>query len=136
LIKIFVEVIYTEYYTSMKDFFKILKRFIPPYKKQLTLNFLFNLLSALFTVFSMALMAPILEILFGMSEEVKEKLFNRFYSTKGSKGTGLGLVITRKVVEEHGGTIHVESKPGKGTTFTIEIPVQSAGQGDAIRAAV
>jgi len=72
----------------------------------------------------------------GMSEEVKEKLFNRFYSTKGSKGTGLGLVITRKVVEEHGGTIHVESKPGKGTTFTIEIPVQSAGQGDAIRAAV
>lgn len=55
----------------MKDFFKILKRFIPPYKKQLALNFLFNLLSAIFTVFSMALMTPILEILFGMSEEVK-----------------------------------------------------------------
>jgi subfamily B ATP-binding cassette protein MsbA len=55
----------------MKDFFKILKRFIPPYKRRLILNFLFNLLSAIFTVFSMALMAPILEILFGMSEEVK-----------------------------------------------------------------
>jgi subfamily B ATP-binding cassette protein MsbA len=56
----------------MKDFFKILRRFIPPYKKQLLLNFLFNLLSALFTVFSMALMSPILEILFGMSQDVHE----------------------------------------------------------------
>jgi len=58
----------------MKDFFKVLKRFIPPYKKQLILSLLFNLLSALFTVFSMALMAPILEILFGMTEEVKDLL--------------------------------------------------------------
>ncbi|HSH19549.1 MAG TPA: ABC transporter ATP-binding protein [Draconibacterium sp.] len=58
----------------MKDFFKILKRFIPPYKRRLILNFLFNFLSALFTVFSMALMAPILEILFGMSEEVNDLL--------------------------------------------------------------
>ena len=56
----------------MKDFFKILRRFIPPYKKQLILNFLFNLLSALFTVFSMALMSPILEILFNVSEDVTE----------------------------------------------------------------
>jgi subfamily B ATP-binding cassette protein MsbA len=58
----------------MKDFFKILKRFIPPYKNRLILNFLFNLLSAIFTVFSMALMAPILEILFGMSEDVNTLL--------------------------------------------------------------
>lgn len=56
----------------MKDFFKVLRRFIPPYKKQLILNFLFNLLSALFTVFSMALMSPILEILFNVSESVTE----------------------------------------------------------------
>ncbi len=56
----------------MKDFFKILRRFIPPYKKQLLLNFLFNLLSAIFTVFSMALMSPILEILFGMSKDVHD----------------------------------------------------------------
>lgn len=56
----------------MKDFFKILRRFIPPYKKQLILNFLFNLLSALFTVFSMAMMSPILEILFNVSEDVTE----------------------------------------------------------------
>lgn len=56
----------------MKDFFKILKRFIPPYKKQLILNFLFNLLSALFTVFSVTMMIPILEILFEMSKDVNE----------------------------------------------------------------
>jgi ATP-binding cassette, subfamily B, bacterial MsbA len=56
----------------MKEFFKILKRFIPPYKERLILNFLFNLLSALFTVFSMVLLSPILEILFGMSEDVNE----------------------------------------------------------------
>lgn len=56
----------------MKDFFKILKRFIPPYKKQLFLNFLFNLLSALFTVFSVTMMIPILEILFQISNDVHE----------------------------------------------------------------
>lgn len=54
----------------MKEFFQILKRFIPPYKKQLVLNFLFNLLSALFTVFSMAMMSPMLEILFGTDEDI------------------------------------------------------------------
>ena len=58
----------------MKEFFKILKRFIPPYKERLILNFLFNLLSALFTVFSMVLLSPILEILFGLSEDVNELL--------------------------------------------------------------
>lgn len=90
----------------MKDFFKILKRFIPPYKKQLILNFLFNFLSALFTVFSMALMAPILEILFGMSEEVRDLLpwaanldvikHNLYYYVtlfKDANGAGLTLLF-------------------------------------------
>ncbi len=63
---------------------------------------------------------------YGMPKEVERKLFNRFYSTKGSKGTGLGLVITRKVIEEHGGTIRVESEPDRGTSFFIEIPLRSA----------
>ncbi len=58
----------------------------------------------------------------GMPEEVRNNLFKKFYSTKGSSGTGLGLVITRKVVHEHGGTIRVESELGVGTTFIIEIP--------------
>ena len=61
----------------------------------------------------------------GIPEEVKERLFTKFYSTKGAKGTGLGLVITRKVIEEHGGTIRVESQPGRGTTFSIEIPLKT-----------
>ena len=56
----------------MKDFIQILRRFIPPYKKQLILNFLFNLLSALFAVFSVTMLIPILEILFGLSQEIKE----------------------------------------------------------------
>lgn len=60
----------------------------------------------------------------GMPKEVKAQLFNKFYSTKGSRGTGLGLVITRKVVEEHGGTIRVESEQGRGTTFFIDIPAK------------
>lgn len=58
----------------MKDFFQILKRFIPPYKKQLILNFLFNLLSALFTVFSVTMMIPILDILFDQSKAVHDIL--------------------------------------------------------------
>jgi len=60
----------------------------------------------------------------GMPQEVRNKLFNKFYSTKGARGTGLGLVITRKVVEEHHGRIIVESEPDMGTTFTIEIPLR------------
>ncbi len=62
----------------------------------------------------------------GMTDEVREKLFKKFYSTKGSKGTGLGLVITRKIVQEHGGSISVESEPDKGTSFCITIPFKKS----------
>lgn len=72
----------------------------------------------------------------GIPEEIKEKLFDKFYSTKGSQGTGLGLVITRKVVEEHGGTIRVDSEPGRGTSFIIEIPFEPAQEGDGPKMAV
>lgn len=72
----------------------------------------------------------------GMPQEVREKLFHKFYSTKGAKGTGLGLVITRKVVQEHGGNIHVESAPGRGTIFTIDIPVNPPAEKEAIKEAV
>ena len=58
----------------------------------------------------------------GMSEEVSQNLFTKFYSTKGSHGTGLGLVITRKVIREHGGSIRVESEFGRGSKFIVEIP--------------
>jgi len=58
----------------MKDFFKILRRFIPPYKKRLLLNFLFNLLSAVFTVFSVTMMIPILDIIFDKAKDVHDLL--------------------------------------------------------------
>jgi signal transduction histidine kinase len=58
----------------------------------------------------------------GMDEETRSKIFQRFFSTKGTKGTGLGLMITRKIVGEHGGTIEVESEPGRGTKFCIRLP--------------
>ncbi len=58
----------------------------------------------------------------GMTKEVQEKLFQRFFTTKGGKGTGLGLLVTRKIVDEHGGTVSFESSPSKGTTFTIRLP--------------
>jgi PAS domain S-box-containing protein len=58
----------------------------------------------------------------GMSDEVKATLFSAFFSTKGPKGTGLGLLVTRKLVEEHNGTIEVNSELGQGTTFAIRLP--------------
>ena len=58
----------------------------------------------------------------GMTREVQEKLFERFFSTKGSKGSGFGLLVTRKIIEEHGGTIAFESARGEGATFTIHLP--------------
>jgi signal transduction histidine kinase len=62
----------------------------------------------------------------GMSPEVKNKLFTSFFSTKGAKGTGLGLLVTQKLIEEHQGTIEVESQLGQGTTFTIRLPFRAA----------
>ena len=58
----------------------------------------------------------------GMDYDVKKKIFTTFFSTKGAGGTGLGLLTTRKIVQEHGGKILVESNPGEGTTFRILLP--------------
>jgi len=62
----------------------------------------------------------------GMDAAAKQKLFAPFFSTKGNKGTGLGLPVTKKLVEEHGGSIHVESEPGRGTEFTLLLPARPA----------
>lgn len=61
----------------------------------------------------------------GMDEDVKSKLFASFFSTKGAKGTGLGLLVTRKLIEEHKGNIWVESKLGEGTTFGFRLPFET-----------
>ncbi len=57
----------------------------------------------------------------GMTDEVKQKLFSRFFSTKAGRGTGLGLLITQKIIHEHGGTISVESNAGRGTAFSVRL---------------
>ncbi|MBN1445208.1 MAG: GHKL domain-containing protein [Candidatus Omnitrophica bacterium] len=59
----------------------------------------------------------------GIPDESLKKIFDVFYSTKGSKGTGFGLAIVQKVVREHGGTIEVKSVVNKGTKFLIKIPI-------------
>jgi PAS domain S-box-containing protein len=58
----------------------------------------------------------------GMTEEVKKKIFERFFTTKGSKGSGFGLLVTQKTIEEHGGRVSFESEFGKGTTFSLHLP--------------
>jgi signal transduction histidine kinase len=58
----------------------------------------------------------------GMTAEVKEKIFTSFFSTKGATGTGIGLMITKKVVDDHNGVIEFESEQGVGTTFFIRLP--------------
>ena len=58
----------------------------------------------------------------GMDEEIKERLFTSFFTTKEGRGTGLGLLNTQKIVQEHGGTITVQSKFGKGSAFAIRLP--------------
>jgi PAS domain S-box-containing protein len=59
----------------------------------------------------------------GMKEEVRERVFEPFYTTKGVLGTGLGLAVSYGIVERHQGSISVESKLGKGTTFYIDLPI-------------
>ena len=59
----------------------------------------------------------------GMEYDVKQKVFTNFFSTKESgKGTGLGLLTTRKIVQEHGGKVSFESTEGEGSVFCLELP--------------
>jgi two-component system NtrC family sensor kinase len=62
----------------------------------------------------------------GMSPETLADIFTLFVSTKGSRGTGLGLTVSRKILREHGGDIHASSRPGEGSTFILELPLQTA----------
>lgn len=61
----------------------------------------------------------------GIDEETKARIFQSFFSTKGSKGSGLGLMITRKIIDEHRGVIEFESERTKGTRFMIRLPERS-----------
>ena len=59
----------------------------------------------------------------GMEEDVRARIFDPFYSTRPA-GSGLGLPTTRKIVESHGGSIEVQSVPGKGSRFSIRLPAR------------
>jgi signal transduction histidine kinase len=59
----------------------------------------------------------------GIDESEIDSIFQIFASSKGSRGTGLGLPVSRKIIAEHGGTITVSSQPGQGSTFLIELPM-------------
>jgi signal transduction histidine kinase len=66
----------------------------------------------------------------GMSPEIQSQIFIPFFTTK-QKGTGIGLSIVRKIINMHGGNIHVSSLEGKGSTFVIRLPkglIKSAGE--------
>ena len=58
----------------------------------------------------------------GMDRETREKLFTLFYSSKGSRGTGLGLFIANNIVRQHHGEIKVASTPGAGSRFCVRLP--------------
>ncbi|MCF8029566.1 MAG: HAMP domain-containing histidine kinase, partial [Desulfohalobiaceae bacterium] len=54
--------------------------------------------------------------------ETREKMFTLFFSTKGNRGTGLGMFIAGQTVSRHGGSIEVESEPGQGSRITVWLP--------------
>jgi two-component system NtrC family sensor kinase len=67
----------------------------------------------------------------GIPREALPKVFEPFFTTKGVRGTGLGLAISWGIVEGHGGTIEVESEEGKGSRFTVRLPLGTSGRAQA-----
>jgi len=65
----------------------------------------------------------------GIPKENMEKLFTPFFTTR-AKGMGMGLAICKKFVESHGGSVEVESEEGKGSTFTVKLPIQQKSGGE------
>jgi len=59
----------------------------------------------------------------GIPASMMRHMFELFHSTKGNRGTGIGLAVAKKIVDEHEGSISVKSAPGEGTTFTVRLPV-------------
>jgi C4-dicarboxylate-specific signal transduction histidine kinase len=69
----------------------------------------------------------------GMTADVQERVFDPFFTTKAvGKGTGLGLSITHGIIQSHGGMISVESAPGRGTVFTVKLPIMTVNNDTAL----
>jgi signal transduction histidine kinase len=60
----------------------------------------------------------------GMDRAIRQKIFSPFFSSKGRGGTGLGLFVANTIIQQHGGTIQVESTSGQGTLFRVTLPKQ------------
>jgi PAS domain S-box-containing protein len=69
----------------------------------------------------------------GMTPEEVARAFEPFYTTRPGVGIGLGLPIVQGIVERHGGTVEVQSEPGRGTSVTVTLPVKKEGQADHVR---
>jgi signal transduction histidine kinase len=68
----------------------------------------------------------------GISEEDLDRIFDPFFTTKGpDQGTGLGLMICHRIVQAHGGTIEVASRPGQGATFRVRLPLSGSELGES-----
>lgn len=101
------------------------------YMKQALLNLVKNAMAAMPDGGTLSLSTKVAneEIMFtvkdtgiGMNEDVVGKIFEPYFTTK-ENGTGLGLTLTYKIIKEHGGDISVTSKPGQGSTFSIQLPI-------------
>jgi signal transduction histidine kinase/pSer/pThr/pTyr-binding forkhead associated (FHA) protein len=68
----------------------------------------------------------------GIPPEKQPDIFRPFVSSKGSKGTGLGLAVSRKILREHGGDILIQSQPGKGSKFILRLPMKSPLAADGV----
>ena len=60
----------------------------------------------------------------GIPPEAVDKIFQAYYTSKKG-GTGLGLAMTQRIVKEHGGSLNVKSEPGKGSDFTLRLPMKT-----------
>ena len=60
----------------------------------------------------------------GLTDDAKQRVFNLFESSKGAGGTGIGLAVSQKILREHGGSIEVDSRPGEGATFRLQLPAR------------
>jgi signal transduction histidine kinase len=61
----------------------------------------------------------------GIPQHRMNDIFKPFVSSKGARGTGLGLAVSRKIIREHGGDIIIQSQPGKGSKFVLRLPTHS-----------